>query len=58
MVRDITDLLAEEEGDVGGALLDINGISFELFDAFGNELVVVNKRPKVSTRKKTNNVST
>jgi len=28
VVRDVADFLAEEEGDVGGAVLDVDGVSF------------------------------
>ena len=48
VVGDVADLLPEEEGDVGGRGFDIDTVSFELFDAFGDELVVVYERPQVS----------
>lgn len=45
VVRDVADFLAEEEGDGGGGGLDVDAVSFELFDAFGDKLVVVNEGP-------------
>jgi hypothetical protein len=33
-------------------MLDINTIALELFDALGQELVIMNQRPKVSVCKR------
>ena len=50
MIGNVTNFLSEEEGDVGFTCLDINVVPFELFDAFCNELVVVNEWPQVSVK--------
>ena len=48
MVRNGTDFLSQKDRDWRDGELNIDSISLQLFDALGQELVVVDQRPQVS----------
>ena len=48
MIRDVANFLPEKDGDCGGGRFDVDTVAFQFFDAFGNEFVVMNKRPQIS----------
>ncbi len=48
MVGDVANFLSEEERDGGHGVLNVDAVSFELLDAFSDELVIMYKRPQIS----------
>ena len=50
MIRYVANFLSEEEGNSRRRCLDVNVVTFELLDTFGNKLVVMDQWPQVSKR--------
>ncbi len=52
MVGNVANFLSEEERDGGHGVLNVDAVSFELLDAFGDELVIMYKRPQISNKRR------